>query len=184
MTDDLGELFAELAPRLSAAGIPFMLVGSVAGMVHGRTRATHDVDLVIEPTEDALLAFVRGLPAEHFYCDEATAMDALRRASQFNILDHHTGWKVDLLIRKPRAFSREEFARRRRVSVFGIDVDVATVEDTILAKLEWSNLAGGSDRQLEDVRELVASTGAALDRDHIERWVDVLGVRDGWNRVR
>jgi hypothetical protein len=37
------------------------------------------------------------------HCDEDAAIDALRRTSQFNVLDLDSGWKFDLLIRKARA---------------------------------------------------------------------------------
>ena len=184
MTDDLNAALASLVARLDAAGIPSMLVGSTAAGVHGRTRTTHDADLVIAPTADQLRAFVRALPSESFYCDESVALDALRRASQFNVLDLDTGWKFDLLIRKSRPFSREEFDRRVRVAAFGTELAVATVEDVVLAKLEWSELAGGSERQIEDVTELVRLAGDDLDREYIERWLDDLGVREAWDRVR
>jgi hypothetical protein len=184
MTDDLDSALAVIVTRLAAAGIPAMLVGSVAGIVHGHSRTTRDVDLVIAPSLDQLRAFVRALPVEDFYCDEDVAVDALHSISQFNVIDQNTGWKFDLLIRKPRAFSREEFARRRTVHAFGTDLDVATIEDTILAKLEWSAAGGGSQRQLDDVRELIRIGGAELDLAYIERWVDALGVRQAWYELR
>jgi hypothetical protein len=30
----------------------------------------------------------------------------------FNVIDHATGWKIDFMFRRNRAFSREEFERR------------------------------------------------------------------------
>ncbi len=184
MTDDFDSALAAIVARLDAAGIASMLVGSAAASVHGRARATYDADLVISGTADQLRAFVRALPPESFYCDEAAALDALRRASQFNVLDLDSGWKFDLLIRKPRPFSREEFDRRIRLAAYGTELFVATVEDVVLAKLEWSELAGGSERQIEDVRELVRVAGDSLDRPYIERWVDALGVRAAWERLQ
>ncbi len=60
---------------------------------------------------------------------------------------------------------------------------MATAEDTILARLGWASKGGGSERQLEDVRGMVAVTGASLDRSYIRRWAGVLGVLDSWRRV-
>ena len=100
----------------------------------------------------------------------------------FNVVDPETGWKADLIVRKERAFSASEFARREPTALDGVALSVATVEDVILSKLEWARL-GGSDRQLEDVRALVRVAGDALDRAYVERWAEVLGVRDAWQRV-
>jgi hypothetical protein len=47
MNDQVGFL-ARLTAKLSAAGIPFMLVGSVAASYYGHPRSTFDIDLVFE----------------------------------------------------------------------------------------------------------------------------------------
>jgi hypothetical protein len=33
--------------RLNGLGVPYMVTGSVAGIVYGEPRVTHDVDLVV-----------------------------------------------------------------------------------------------------------------------------------------
>jgi len=73
----LGELLAGIGQRLAAAGIPFMVTGSVASSYHGEPRATRDIDIVIDPTPDALDAFLRALPPDAFYADPDVARSAL-----------------------------------------------------------------------------------------------------------
>jgi len=72
-------------------------------------------------------------------------------------------------------------SRRVPARVLGVDVFIATVEDTILAKLERAKL-GESERQLRDVRALLDARGA--DRAYIGRWLEELGVRELWERVQ
>jgi hypothetical protein len=183
MTDDLQQALADLVRRLEASRIEYMLVGSVAALAHGRSRSTHDFDLVIEAGRDALLTFVRALPTTRYYVSEEAALEALAHASQFNVLDLDTGWKVDLIPRKDRPFSRTEFARRRAMTLLGGEYSVATLEDTILAKLEWAKAAGGSARQLEDVRELLQTGAAALDREYLDGWIERLDLKTEWARA-
>ena len=85
-------------------------------------------------------------------------------------------------VRKDRPFSDEEFRRRLSTELLGQRVAVATLEDVILSKLEWSTI-GGSTRQLEDVRRLLAIADETLDRAYIERWLDPLRVRRAWQSV-
>lgn len=106
----------------------------------------------------------------------------MENAGMFNVVDTESGWKADLIIRKPRAFSRTEFARRESLDLDGVLLWVATVEDTILAKLEWAKL-GGSARQLEDVAALLAVAGEGFDRAYVERWVGELGLGREWSSV-
>lgn len=183
MTAGLDSLLRQLVEALTQFGIPHMVVGSFASSVHGEPRMTRDLDLVIDPSRDQLDRFLALLPPEHYYVDPDVARDALARRSMFNIIDMDTGWKVDLIIRKPRAFSIEELGRREHANLVGVSVDVATAEDTIIAKLEWSK-AGGSERQLEDVAAIVRVRGAHLDLSYIERWVDELELREQWQRAR
>jgi predicted nucleotidyltransferase len=182
MTDELTETLREIVTRLESQGIAYMLVGSMAALAHGRDRATKDLDMVLEANAPLLRALVRSLPEERFYASEEAALEALRYESQFNVLDMDTGWKVDFMMRKRRPFSETEFGRRFRVEVMGVSTYVASVEDVIVAKLEWAK-AGGSERQLEDVRELVKLRGAKLDREYVEQWVQGLDLRDVWVRA-
>jgi hypothetical protein len=55
-------------------------------------------------------------------------------------------------------------------------VQIATAEDTILAKLEWAQISGGSARQLEDVRNLLTALGEHIDHSYLMRWANALGV--------
>ena len=89
---------------------------------------------------------------------------------------------IDLILCKDRESSRSEFERRRRAEIGGLDVWMATAEDTIVAKLEWAK-AGESERQLRDGRGILDLSGESLDRDYIERWVSELDLRPLWRRV-
>jgi hypothetical protein len=165
---------------LEQSGIPFMLTGSFAGAYHGVPRATQDIDLVIDPTTDQLVSLVRALPASEYYVDEAAALEALRQRGQFNVIDLDSGWKIDLILRKSRPFSEEEFARRIRVTFHALPVSVVTVEDLIVAKLEWAKL-GESRRQIEDVTSLLRVRGPDLDREYLSGWIHQLGLEKEWS---
>lgn len=144
MTDELTDTLREIIERLESLGIAYMLVGSVAALAHGHSRSTQDFDVVIEVRRPQLLALVRSLPEQRFYVAEEAAIEALEHERQFNVIDMVTGWKVDLIPRKHRDFSRAEFSRRTRLDVLGMPTFVATLEDVIVAKLEWAQAGGGS----------------------------------------
>jgi hypothetical protein len=93
------------------------------------------------------------------------------------------GWKVDLVIRKDRPFSRSEFRRRVPARLLGVDVFVATAEDTVLAKLEWA-AQGASDRQVANATAVLAVGGERLDGAYLDRWAAELGVVDLLARAR
>lgn len=183
MTDGPSLPLRAIAELLDRASIPYMVVGSFASMVHGIPRTTQDLDIVIDPSAAALDQFLRGLDSDRFYVDPDVARDALRRRSMFNVIDMNTAWKVDLIVRKARAFSIEELRRRTLAQISDVQVPTATAEDTIISKLEWSK-ASNSERQLVDVAGILRVRSTTLDLDYIERWIDALDLRLQWDRAR
>ncbi len=173
------EFLQRLIGLLDAADMPYMVAGSFASTYHGVPRTTHDIDIVVEPTSSSLNKLLTLLPEDQYYVSEDAARDALRRRGQFNVIDLETGWKVDLIVRKSRDFSRKEFARRGQGQVQGVDVFIASAEDTILAKLEWARMSE-SERQLRDVAGVLAVAADTLDRSYLDTWVDELGLRQQW----
>ncbi len=176
------ELLLRIVSMIETAHVPYMITGSFSSTHHGAPRATHDIDIVIDPTVDTFDLLLGQMNEADYYVDSDTARDALRRRSQFNVIDLATGWKVDLVIRKDRPFSVEELRRRMPATMLGVAVFVATAEDAILSKLEWAKL-GDSERQLRDAANILAVHRDTLDTAYVERWADALGVRALWNQI-
>jgi len=177
-----GELLARMVRALDAVGIPHMVVGSLASSFHAEPRTTQDIDIVIDPTPESLRRFVEGLPRPELYADAEAASEALDRRTSFNVIQAGTGWKVDLIIRRDRPFSREEMDRRIPIRLLEADTHIATAEDTIIAKLEWAT-EGESERQLRDVASILAVNRETLDRVYLARWITRLELTDAWERA-
>lgn len=179
-----GEFLARLAAKLAAAGVPHMVVGSFASSFHGVPRSSQDLDLVIDPQPESLRRFLADLPPSEYYADADAALDAFHRRGQFNVIDMATAWKADLIVRKARPFSVEEMRRRIEGDLLGARVYVASPEDTLISKLEWAKLGGGSELQIRDAAGIVQLRGSELDTAYVERWVAELGLDELWRRVQ
>ena len=177
------EALAAVVALLEELGVQYMVTGSVAASFHGRPRATHDTDIVIDPTREQLDELVRCLLEANFYVDPATAHAALRDRRSFNAIETTHACKVDLIVRKDRAYSSEEFARRQVVELLpGRTVSIVAPEDAVVSKLEWARSAGDSERQIADAAGVLA-VNQFLDRAYVERWAERLGILDLWHRI-
>jgi len=165
-----------LTGALRRAGIPYMVCGSVSSTYYGEYRATNDVDVVIEPTEAALEEFVRTVGRD-CYVNAATALEALRHRSMFNVIHLSTAWKADLIVRKNRPYSLEEFRRRREVDFRGLRLSIASPEDVILSKLEWAR-AAESPQQYRDALGVALLQWQELDVPYLRRWAAELGLTE------
>lgn len=95
-----------LLDRLDELGIPFMVAGSFASNAHGVPRVIQDADVIIETDLHKLLQLISKL-GHHFYTDPDSAKEAFRGSRMLNIVHLETGFKIDLILRKPRALMSE-----------------------------------------------------------------------------
>src|ERR1700676_3916364 len=168
------EVFERITRSLDQAGIAYMLSGSFASAHYGVPRSTQDIDLVIEATPADLRAFVEALSGKEYCADLESALEAHKRQSILNVIDLATGWKIDLIIRKSRAFSQEVFRRRQQVNLENMPLFVSSAEDAVVSKLEWAKLAQ-SQRHIEDVAGILRMRWELLDRAYLEKWISELG---------
>ena len=69
------------------------------------------------------------------------------------------------------------------VTVQGLPLFVASAEDVVIAKLEWSKRAQ-SQRQIEDVATILRLRWEALDRSYLEKWISELDSKQEWNHAK
>jgi hypothetical protein len=173
----------EVVRDLERLRIPHMVTGTFASSYHGRPRATHDAAIVIDPQPEQLEALVESLAAEGFTVDAARARESLGRRLVFDVIDPRSALKVDLVMLKNRPWSREELARRQPAALLpGVQVALASPEDTVLCKLEWAKRKARSSQQLDDAAGVIAVNPAA-DRGYIEKWARELDVLDLWQEI-
>lgn len=168
----------DVVERLSGAGIPYMLTGSLAMNYYAEPRMTRDVDVVIEVRSDDAPA-VAALFADAYYADSDAIAQAIATRTSFNIIHRAALVKVDCFPRRSGAFREAEFSRRQRIRIGDTETFIVTREDLIIAKLLWAR-DSESELQLRDVRNLAAG---AHDAAYVRRWVERLGVAELLNRA-
>jgi hypothetical protein len=99
----------------------------------------------------------------------------------FNMIHNALVVKVDCVVRKDTESRREEFTRRRAVSIAGQQVFIVSPEDLILSKLDWAK-ESLSQMQLTDVRN-VLNSAQGLDTAYLSRWADRLGLSSLYREV-
>ncbi len=172
MSDEL-EVLKNVARRLEAAGIPYMVTGSMAVNYYAVPRMTRDIDLVVELSASQAEGLC-DVFQDDFYLDREAVARAIVEEGMFNIIHRTLVVKVDFVVRKGTDYRREEFSRRRRVSVEGCDLFLVAPEDLIISKLDWARDTR-SEVQLADVRNLLRCR-PELDRGYLAYWSRRLGL--------
>lgn len=162
--------FNKITRVLDELNIEYMLSGSIAMSLYVIPRATRDFDLIVNIQETDIDAFVSHF-RDGYYCDKEAVLDAVKRKSIFNIIDHASGFKADFVILKNLPFRLEEFSRKVQMEFYGRMIWVVSPEDLILSKIIWSQDTQ-SALQLEDIKNLLEVD--ALDMAYIRKWVTEL----------
>lgn len=143
--------FNEMLSALSAAGADYLIVGAHALAVHGRPRATGDLDIWVRPTPDnarrvwkALQAF--GAPLDQLRVEELAERDLVY---QIGVAPA----RIDIMT----GISGLEFedAWPGRISVRLADLDVPVIGREALVRNKRS---AGRPRDLADIAELEEGT--------------------------
>ena len=188
MADELPlRLHVGILRTLERLGVRYVVIGAFAGTSYGITRATFDVDIVVELDEEHVEALVSAYPPPRYYADPEQMRDSVRRGILFNIIDSTEGTKADLIpvTMAPGYEWALEHRIRRAVPLSpdqGFDAWFARPEDVIVGKLmAWQE--GRSLKHESDIRDILvamrlgteAELSASFDLGYLERWVARLG---------
>ena len=181
MSVDPVHVALQVAAALEAAGVEYLVGGSMASSMAGEPRTTLDIDLVVRMTEAHVAMLVHEL-GEEFHIDPDSLKRAARQGTSANFFHVSSALKVDLFVLGTSPFEQEQMRRRRKVKVAS-DPDrflfAYTPEDIVLQKLRWYRMGNEvSDRQWRDVLSVLGNRELTLDRAYLSQGATALGVTD------
>ena len=137
----------------------------------------------MDPAPQLIPALVSSFPAPEYSLDGESMRQAIGDRTMFSLFHVAEGDKVDFWLLTDDPFDVMRFSRRSSQEVLGTRVFVSSPEDTILAKLRWAKLSGGSEKQLHDALGVYEVQRASLDMEYLKRWVKTLHIKEYWDRL-
>ncbi len=179
-------LFLDILQTLESIGAPYMVIGAFAAAVYGVTRATYDIDIVVELDEEHIQALAAAYPPPRYYADPVQMRNSIRMGIMFNIIDTNRGEKADLVPLTMDSRYRQALQRRVRQTVEVLSVDplevwCARLEDVIIGKLmAWDE--GRSRKHETDIYQMMVFTyleldpmiSAGFDQDYVDAQAGML----------
>lgn len=170
---------------LNQLGVRYLISGSVAAMLYGEPRLTHDVDFVVFLRKDDIgrLREVFAAPAFYLPPPEVIILEVAReQRGHFNVIHADTGFKADFYTSGRDELHAWAFRGARRLEYRGEPLSVAPPEYVIVRKLEYYR-EGGSEKHLRDIRAMLAVSGAELNQPELEAWITRRGLGTQWQAV-
>lgn len=145
---------------LNWIGARYLVSGSVASILYGEPRLTHDVDFVIVLRDSDIARLQQVFPSPEFYVPPAEAIAAeIARPSkgQFNVIHSDTGFKADFYTAGRDELNAWAFRNSRKMEYQGEPMVVAPPEYVIVRKLEYFREGGSAIRQQNSKAAIVDS---------------------------
>jgi len=178
------ELLKKVIQVLEDAGVEYMVSGSLVSSLQGEPRSTHDIDVVVAVQRSMANALVRAFPLPDYYLTEESILEAIEHQGMFNLIDVTSGDKVDFWILTDEPFDCSRFKRKYAEEAMGIRIMVSSPEDTILMKLKWAKLSGGSEKQYTDALRVYEVQFEKLDTAYLAHWSKRLSVDSLLRRIQ
>lgn len=149
------DFYIRVTKALDDIGAPYMIVGAFGGTIFGITRATNDVDIIVDLHDKDFEALSQKFPLPRYYADPEMIKNSVEMGIMFNIIDSSEGYKADLVPLKREPDYQIAFDRRIR-ETFTDENDepfeawVAQPTDIIIGKLQaWNE--GRSNKHPDDI---------------------------------
>jgi predicted nucleotidyltransferase len=149
------DFYIRVTKALDEIGAPYMIVGAFGGTIFGITRATNDVDIIVDLHGKDFEALSQKFPLPRYYADPEMIKSSVEMGIMFNIIDSSEGVKADLVPLKREPEYQLAFDRRIRETFTdehdkSFEAWVAQPTDIIIGKLQaWNE--GRSDKHPKDI---------------------------------
>ena len=134
------DLFLVFLSRLEENRITYIITVSVAGIIYGEPRLTHDIDLVIDLNAESAHKIPNAFPEDEFYCPplEVIKLEIKRPyRGHFNLIHLESGFKADIYLSgedRLHEWAFENKLETTKITVHLIDAGVDT--GPVLAQCE------------------------------------------------
>ena len=162
------EFLSRLVSKLESRDLRYALVGSIATMSYGEPRATLDVDVVIALGAADLDTISELFPTPDFYLSLDAAREAVRTATQFNVIHPSSGMKVVFFVAGDPIEQSQLDRRLRRAILPGVEAWCSPPEELIVKKLSYYSM-GSSDKHLRDVAAMLRISPHQIDLRTVRR---------------
>ncbi len=163
---NLETMLARVTRALDSEGVPYMVIGGFAVILHGEPRTTVDLDITVDVHQDGAAGLVRIVSG----LGKATVDKPAAFAERTRVLPivTHEGTPVDFIL-ATLSFELKAIENARVIEIAGAKVRVCTPEDLIIHKI-----VSERPRDHEDVVGILRRQGPNLDIDALDRSIRTL----------
>ncbi|MGD9635039.1 MAG: hypothetical protein AB7G28_06135 [Pirellulales bacterium] len=176
------EVVSGVIAILNGQNVPYMIVGSLATNFYCVPRSTQDGDFVVQAPLGKLASSI-SQASGHLQFDRQMGFESVTSTKRIVLHTCEHDFEIELFELSGDEHDQARFARRINVELLGESAWIATIEDMIVTKLRWAE-AAGREKDVFDLRNLIAVQQDSIDWPYVESWTDRHGTREVLDRLR
>tara|TARA_B100000700_G_C14605893_1_gene651330 strand:- start:60 stop:629 length:570 start_codon:yes stop_codon:yes gene_type:complete len=180
---DGNEAAARVVDAFDKLGINYLLAGSYSSNYYGIPRATRDADFVAVLSKG--VTPLAGELGSEFELDPQPSFESVTGTMRDIFAIPALQFKIEIFHLSNDAHDQSRFERRKKVfdELIAREVFIPSAEDVIITKLRWAVRAKRS-KDADDIRDVIAVQGNALDWEYVHRWTAEHGTRKLLDEIR
>jgi len=166
------KLFLTFLKPLNTTRIRYCVTGSVAGIIYGEPRLTHDIDIVLEIQDKDVLLLKNAFPEQNFYLppEDIIFIEKKREERGHMIIIHNkSGFKADIYFTGKDPLSQWAVQNSLSIDYEGNSVSIARPEYVIVRKLEYYR-EGNIQKHLQDIAGILEHSSDLIDFKLLEKF--------------
>lgn len=179
-------LFLIFTKPLHKIDIPYAVTGSVAAIIYGEPRMTHDIDLIITIRSGEITKFISAFPAQKFYIppEDIIRIESKREErGHINLIHHDTGFKADIYFAGRDELCTWALKNAITVTYHSVQLNIAPPEYVILRKLEYYR-EGQIQKHLLDIQKILKHSEEKINFQWLNVKIEQLALNSEWQAVQ
>lgn len=176
---NLYQLFTD---KLNENQISYAVTGSVASIIYGEPRTTHDIDIIMEIESGKAEILSEIFPSNEFYFPPVevvkTEISKVNRG-HCNIIHLKTGFKADIYFCGRNQFEKWAVVNSKSFPFNNTQISVAPPEYVIVKKLEFYK-EGRSQKHLDDIKAIIFNSPEIINLSLLEDYISEFGLQKEW----
>ena len=179
-------LYLLFVKSLNKLNCDYVITGSIASVIYGVPRLTHDVDVVIELNESQIDFILKEFHEPIFYIPPKEILIVEKNRTHrghFNIIHNNSGFKADIYFAGNDRLSKWALENFNEYEIETEKIRVAPPEYVIVKKLQYFQ-EGNIQKHLIDIEGILQYSKEMINFGYLQELITKYQVEEEWNLIQ
>lgn len=171
---------------LNENDLHYVITGSIASLIYGEIRVTHDIDLVLNISESQVADFLNAYSSKDFYKPPVEVVTIERSRTEhghINLIHNATGFKADVYFCGRDKLNLWALRNFKRIEFKNGYLKVAPIEYVIIKKLMFYR-ESNMEKHVLDIIGMLKKSSKEIDKGIFENLIEEYSLQKEWNHIK